>query len=146
MLLDLVKSLIFQILTISQNRKAAVDFSCISFEELADPGMNIETALRVLRRMRLFVPPYTHCIIENIGELQDRSDLEHMENLSQVIHEVMSLDEPADEIALGPPDNNKDDGKALTKQLKLCFISDSHVDVLEEMAQDSILEKMESNL
>jgi hypothetical protein len=85
------QSLIVQILPQPQTTSTTVEISLGCFERLLEPKVDVEEALLILQKLGCLVPPYMHIVIGGIQELEDRSDIQHTQNLSQVLRQVMSM-------------------------------------------------------
>ncbi|KAJ8133472.1 hypothetical protein O1611_g154 [Lasiodiplodia mahajangana] len=148
MLLDMVKSLTAQLLLIGKRTQAKEDISLRSFKHLTDPGLELETALALLRDTRSIMPPLIHCVIEGVQELEDRGDIHQTRDLQEVLQAMMDLKQTPAPLAEGSSDYERGEGvttelanQASARQIKVCFASDGYVDALARMVEAGQLEK-----
>ncbi|KAI0450703.1 hypothetical protein F5B21DRAFT_528707 [Xylaria acuta] len=133
MLTDMVKSLIVQLLLLLPDEvEATPSFSRSRFEELLSPQFNLEKAMLLFRDLRALTPPYIHCVIDAMQELEDRSDLHHTQSLYRVLRTILDI-----------PDRSEHETAARENVVKGCITSDGYVDVLAVLAERAHIEKME---
>ncbi|KAK7961727.1 uncharacterized protein PG986_002552 [Apiospora aurea] len=137
-LLDMVKSLIVQLLLIQDDPSTIVEVLTRDFEKLLGSAVDLDVPLDILRRLRALVPPYLLCVIESVQILEDRSNTSHTESLHKVLREVINLGQPQHHTQ--PQASEGTGGEE--KVVKVCFTSDGHADVLAVAAQRGSLEKI----
>lgn len=128
-LLNMVKSLLVQLLLLQERPDTAVQVAAEDFKKLLGPVADLDAALDILGKLRGLVPQYLLCFIESVQVLEDRGDSRHTGNLRRVLQELINLGQPLD-------------GDEIYKTVKICFTSDGHVDVLAVAAQGGFLEKI----
>ncbi|KAK6860753.1 hypothetical protein PG995_004389 [Apiospora arundinis] len=136
-LLDMVKSLIVQLLLLQTSDTSTIDIPLTDFDRLL-MGSDLDTALNLLHKLRGLVPSYCLCVIESIDVLEDRGDGAHTATLCKVLREVINLGQP-----LGEKRVEKEEEAGAYKTVKILLTSNGHVDVLAVAAQDGSLEKIE---
>ncbi|KAK8850867.1 hypothetical protein PGQ11_013346 [Apiospora arundinis] len=137
-LLDMVKSLIVQLLLRQTSDAFTIDIPLTDFDRLLT-GSDLDTALDVLHKLRGLVPSYCLCVIESVDVLEDRSDVAHTANLREVLREVINLGQPLEEKEKEKAEGNEGDSY---KTVKILLTSNGHVDVLAVAAQGGFLEKI----
>ncbi|GAP93425.1 hypothetical protein SAMD00023353_10300130 [Rosellinia necatrix] len=137
MLMDLVKSLIVQLLLLLPgNLKAGPGLERSRFERLLGPKADVAGALSLFCDLRALAPPYMHCVIDAAQGLEDRGDLQHMQNLFRVLRAISG---PAKASRHGSTSQRP----AREGVIKTCIASDGYAEVLAVLTERGHLEKLE---
>ncbi|KAK6829810.1 hypothetical protein PG987_010394 [Apiospora arundinis] len=136
-LLDMMKSLIVQLLLLQTSDTSIIDIPLTDFDRLL-MGSDLDTALNLLHKLRGLVPSYCLCVIESVDVLEDRGDGAHTANLHKVLREVINLGQP-----LREEREEKEEEVGAYKTVKILLTTNGHVDVLAVAAQNGFLEKIE---
>ncbi|KAI1325754.1 hypothetical protein F5Y16DRAFT_401084 [Xylariaceae sp. FL0255] len=133
MLTDMIKSLIVQVLLLlPDDLEMTPTLAPLRFETLLESQVDIEKAMLLFRDLRVFLPPYIHCVIDAAQEVEDRSDLAHTQSLCRVLRMILDI-----------PNKSDKQEKAHGKVLKGCIMSDGYVDVLGVLAERAYVDKLE---
>ncbi|KAI0843819.1 hypothetical protein F5Y00DRAFT_267185 [Daldinia vernicosa] len=128
MLLDMVRSIISQLAYsfLPSVIYTDIDLSIERFQRVANPGVDINTAISLMRDVRSFAPPYINCIIEGLEKIEDPYDLRHTNDIVTTLHHLAYH---ASELV-----SNVLPGERLTaKTVRACFTSDGNVAALVYM-------------
>ncbi|KAJ1323734.1 hypothetical protein MN608_10979 [Microdochium nivale] len=147
LLLDLIKSLIVQLLLLARQSDGAdttLYLEVAKIEQLPTRGPDFDHVLAVLRGLRPLVPRRLYCFVEAVQELEDRGDKLHTRNLRALFKELANLGQPvtADPGSASDGEMTGRGDDELGKTVKICLLSDGHVDVLAASAQGGFIEKI----
>ena len=152
----MLASLITQLtLLLPDNFTTLLDLSSARFDALkSDDNPLWNSGLELLYDLRTLAPKYLHCIVDGIQVLENRSDFQHTQNLSNLILKLCTLDDEKAPVAaeritqpgvLSAIDNsNADKEEGLTAQVtKICFTTDGYSDAMAQIAALNLVEKVE---
>ena len=156
-LLDMIKSFTIQLLLLApENIITELDLSPSRLAKLLDPNLDIKATLQIFLDVRTFAPPYLHCIVEGVQELEDRTDTGHTRFLFRALHEIIDFPTSrtpweAGSIRRSDPGDEKlrlsraaeTEQSQLTKVTKVCFFTDGYMDALSALASQDRLDKVE---
>ncbi|KAI2776545.1 hypothetical protein F4815DRAFT_503236 [Daldinia loculata] len=136
MLLDMVKSIIVQlVMLLPEELYTDMNLSTERFLRLTDPGVNINTALSLMRDIRVFAPPYLNCIVEGLEKVESPTDARHTRDL---LRTLLELSKHTPELA----SNVRVGDYVAAKAVKACFTSTGNVVALDNMVNTGRAEKV----
>ncbi|KAK7994454.1 hypothetical protein PG991_016042 [Apiospora marii] len=141
LLLDMVKSLIIQLLLL-QDPGDYLDAQLEDFGKLLVNPVDLSEALGLLHELRGLVPQHLLCVIESVQELEDRGDGSHTANLRKVLREIINLGQSHRREPQPVEGEGAGTEEVPEKSVKVCFTSDGHADVLAVAAQGGFLDKV----
>ena len=153
----MIKSFTVQLLSLApENIITGLDLFPSRLAKPLDPNLDIKAALQIFLDVRTFAPPYLHCIVESVQELEDRADTGHTRFLFRALHEIIDFPTSrtpweAGSIRPSDPGNEKlrlsraaeTEQSHLTKVTKVCFFTDGYMDALSALASQDRLDKVE---
>lgn len=147
-LMDMVKSLTIQLaFLILGSFVTRVDFSSKRLGKLQQDALSVDDALNLLHGLRSLAPPYLHCVVDGVQDLEDRDDLQQTRNFSYLLNTLVTMHENNAAATsgedLGKVSEQAEEVQPLSQTTTLCFTTDGFVDTLAQFVEQDRLDKVE---
>ncbi|KAL9045746.1 MAG: hypothetical protein Q9214_001262 [Letrouitia sp. 1 TL-2023] len=146
-LMKMVKSLTIQVASlIPASFGTTLDLSLARLEKLREDALKIDEVLNLFGDLRSLAPPYLHCVISGLQDLEDRDDVKQTQNLSCVlttltrIRKIDATETSYEDLKLAS--DQVKEVKQLSRTTKLCFTTDGYVDALAKLVEQDCLDKV----
>ncbi|KAL9599906.1 MAG: hypothetical protein Q9219_003539 [cf. Caloplaca sp. 3 TL-2023] len=107
-----------------------LDLSTERLEKLQENALSVDDAMDFVCDLRSLAPLIMYCIIDGVQGLENREDIQVTRDLQNVLRRLTSM-------------HSSERARRLPGITKLCFTTDGHVDVLAQLGEQGLLEKIE---